>query len=379
MEPGVRDYTGAMQECLELAVRGAGSVSPNPMVGSIVFSAEGVELGKGWHEKYGGPHAEVRAIENAIAAHGKDALKGGTIVVNLEPCNHHGKTPPCSHLIVESGLSMVVIGKEDPNAKARGGIAYLRSHGIDVTVDVLASECFRFNEAFYTMVRDGRPMISVKLAQTLDGFIATESGESKWISGEESRAIVHQMRSSHDIVLTASGTAKADNPRLTVRHAEGKQPVRVVLDTHGVLDQKMHVFSDDYVSGTIAVVGSSARPSYETKLVTGGGRVWRFDTAENRIPLKPLIERLGREGALGAQPVNSILVEAGSRLSSALLKADLLDRLYVFTAPKLFAGGIKSFDGLGISNPEHAIGFAEHGVSMVGGDILFVGYRRGVQ
>lgn len=370
------DYTAAMRKCLDLARRGAGAVSPNPLVGSIVYSADGEELGHGWHERYGSAHAEVNAIENAISSRGPESLKGGTIVVNLEPCNHHGKTPPCSLKILDAGLARVVIGRSDPSDDAGGGATVLRENGLDVIEGVLADECYRLNEAFYLRIRESRPMVTVKIAQTLDGFVAHANGESKWISSIESRTRVHEMRAQTDVVLTGSGTARKDDPALTVRHVSGRQPVRMVLDSKGLLPPSLKLFSDDYVSHTIAVVGMEAEPAYDRQLEEEGGRLWRFDLVDGRLPLNEVLEYTASEGACGASFVNNVMVEAGPELVSSLLKADLVDKIDVFIAPKIYGAGIGSFGARTEDFDTGVIEFVEHEAQATGVDMLFTGLLR---
>ncbi|NTU53249.1 MAG: bifunctional diaminohydroxyphosphoribosylaminopyrimidine deaminase/5-amino-6-(5-phosphoribosylamino)uracil reductase RibD, partial [Chlorobiaceae bacterium] len=217
-----------MGRCLELAARGEGSVSPNPMVGSVIVH-KGRIIGEGWHQRYGEAHAEVNAIASVAD---QSLLSDSTLYVNLEPCSHFGKTPPCADLIVDRRISRVVVGCTDPHEKVAGkGITRLREAGIVVTVGVLEAESERLNEAFMTAHRKGRPFVVLKTAQTLDGRIATSTGASKWITGGDSRSEVHRLRSLHDAVMCGASTVLADDAELTVRHCEGCQPLRVLLDS----------------------------------------------------------------------------------------------------------------------------------------------------
>ncbi len=212
-----------MRRALTLAARGTGAVSPNPRVGCVIVDEAGQVIGEGWHGRYGGPHAEVWAIRDATARHGADALRGATLVVTLEPCAHHGKTPPCADLIVETGIPRVVVGTRDPFPAVDGrGIERLRAAGVAVTVGVEQDACRRLNDAFAFHARTGRPYVALKVAQTLDGVAATEAGHSRWVTGPEARARVHAWRAGFDAVLIGAGTARADDPALTVRDAEGR-------------------------------------------------------------------------------------------------------------------------------------------------------------
>lgn len=368
-----------MQRCLKRARRGAGAVSPNPMVGAVLVSERGDVLGEGYHQQYGGPHAETHAIHAAEAAHGPEALRSATMYVNLEPCSHHGKTPPCTDLILEKGIPRLVIGMVDPFPAVAGqGIERLRAHGVDVAVGVLNTTCKRLNEAFIHHVETGRPLVTLKIAQTLDGHIATTSGDSQWISGKEARTRVHRWRSELDGVLVGSGTAQADDPRLTVRHVAGRQPVRLVLDRTGALPADLNLFTGDYVEHTIAVVGEGhGMPDYAPALKQAGGHVLRIpETEKGHLNLKALLTRLGKDSGRRAAPMQSLLVEAGPGLATALFQQDFVDRFFCFVAPKLIGEGIPSLHGLGIEKMDNALTFAESTWEPVGDDLLFRGYRR---
>lgn len=368
-----------MARCLELAQRGAGAVSPNPMVGAVIVDPAGTVLGEGWHQQYGGPHAEVHAIHNAETQHEPEALHDATLYVNLEPCVHHGKTPPCTHLILEKNIPRVVVGMVDPFASVSGrGVQRLREGGVDVTVGVLEEACKRLNEAFVHHVETGRPLVTLKMAQTLDGRIATPTGDSQWISGPAARTLVHRWRSELDGVLVGSGTARADDPRLTVRHVDGPQPLRLVLDRTGSLPADLHLFTDEVVDRTIAVVGEGhGLPAYADALRAAGGRLVRVpETEDDHLNLMALLTRLGGRGE---DPVQSLLVEAGPGLATALFRHDLVDRFFCFLAPKLIGDGMPSLRSLGIEQMDDALTFAESAWEPIGDDLLFRGYRRAVR
>jgi len=368
-----------MQRCLKLAEQGAGAVSPNPMVGAVLVAPDGTVLGEGAHEVYGGPHAEVKALRAAEQRHGTEALRDATLYVNLEPCSHHGKTPPCTTLIVEKDVPRVVVGTVDPFPQAQGtGIRQLREQGVDVEVGVHASACRRFNEAFFHHVETGRPLVTLKVAQTLDGRIATRTGDSQWITGEAARTLVHEWRATLDGVLVGRGTAESDDPRLTVRHVEGRQPVRLVLDREGTLPSDRTLFTDDHANDTIAVVGDGRdRPAYADALTDAGGDILRVsETADGHLDLHALLRRLGADAGRDAEPLQSLLVEAGPGLATALFRQDLVDRFFCFVAPKVVGEGIPVLNDLGITEMENAVTFAEREWETVGNDVLLRGYCR---
>lgn len=369
-----------MDRCLDLARRGAGHVSPNPLVGAAVVSPDGTPLGEGWHARYGEAHAEVHAIRVAESAYGSEALREATLYVNLEPCSHVGKTPPCADLIVQKGIARVVIGMEDPFSEVSGrGIARMRAHGVDVVLGVREHACRRLNEAFTHHLRTGRPLVTLKIAQTLDGRIATASGDSRWVSGVAARTRVHRWRAALDAVLVGRGTAAQDDPALTVRHVEGRQPLRVVLDRPGSLPPSLRLFTDNQAAHTLAVTAEDARPAYADGLEASGGRIWRVPERDGHLDLRVILDRLGRPDAIGDRAVQSVLVEAGTGLATALLAQDLADRLFVFVAPKLVGGGRPSLDDLPIDRMADAFTFAETTWEPVGEDMLFRGYRRAIE
>lgn len=300
-----------MRRALELASRGGRAVRPNPQVGCIVVGAAGEVLGAGWHQQFGGPHAEVMALTDL---EGLD-LSQATIYVTLEPCSHQGKTPPCADLLVRRGLGTVVVGTLDPNPLVSGeGIRRLRDAGVLVRAGCLDEECRAANAGFFCRMLTGRPHTTLKIAQSLDGYAAPRAGSSQWITGEASRKRVHAMRAEADAVLTGTGTVLADDPSLTVRHVEGPNPLRLVLDRRGVLPVSARVLSD-------------------------GGRttVIRGPVVDDRIDLCAALTALPAE-------ILYLMVESGPRLSSFMLSRGLVDELHVFTAPVLLGGGRRSFD-----------------------------------
>ena len=372
-------HTPWMERCLEIAEVGGGTVSPNPMVGAVLVGPDGTVLGEGAHEVYGGPHAEVQALRAAEEQHGADALTDATLYVNLEPCSHHGKTPPCTNLIVEKGVPRVVVGTIDPFPQAQGrGIRQLREQGVTVQVGVAEHDCRRFNEAFFHHVDTGRPLVTLKVAQTLDGRIATRTGDSQWISGTAARTLVHEWRATLDGVLVGRGTAESDDPRLTVRHVDGRQPMRLVLDRTGELSRDRTLFSDEHADHTIAVLGEHRdRPAYADSLEDVGGHLLRIpETEDDHLDLSALLRRLGTDGGRQAEPLQSLLVEAGPVLATALFRQDLVDRFFCFVAPKVVGDGTPALRDLGVTEMNDALTFAEQDWETVGDDVLLRGYRR---
>ena len=363
------DHDRWMQRCLDLAARGAGHASPNPMVGAVLVDAEGTVLGEGWHQRYGGPHAERHAVAEAEGRHGAEALRQATLYVNLEPCNH---------LILEKGIPRVVIGMADPSEGAGGGLARLHDQGVAVTAGVLETSCRRFNEAFLHHFKTGHPLVTLKIAQTLDGRIATETGDARWISGQAALRLGHQWRAELDGILVGSGTARHDDPALTVRLVEGRQPQRFVLDRTGTLPPHLKLFTDAFRHHTTAVVGETATPAYADALLTDGGRLLHLPETDGHLDLDALLQHLGRDSGRDGLPLHSLFIEAGPGLATALLRQDLVDRFFLFIAPKVIGSGVPSLAGLGIERLADALTFDEHTWEHVGDDLLFRGYRRAV-
>ena len=379
-----------MDRALALARRGTGHVSPNPRVGCVIVNDAGETLGEGWHGRYGGPHAEVEAVRDAEARHGPGAVRGATVVVTLEPCAHTGKTPPCADLLVETGAARVVVGMRDPFPRVDGrGIERLAAAGIDVTVGVREAACARLVEAFTTHVRTGRPFVTLKVAQTLDGFAATATGDSRWITGEAARRRVHELRAASDAVLVGTGTARGDNPALTLRHGvAGTQPLRVVLDRAGTLPADLALFTDAFAHRTVGVAEATRRATapWAGALAAAGGAVLRVPTgADGRLDLGALLDRLGAGDGLpshpadlvGAppRPVQSLLVEAGPGLAAAFLAADLVDRWLVFVAPALVGSGRPALGVSPVARMADAHRWTDVTWEPLGGDVLLTTRR----
>lgn len=328
----------AMEQALLLALHGSGYVSPNPRVGCVIVK-NGRLIAQGWHHAYGEPHAEADAIANAT-----EDVAGATLYVNLEPCSHEGKTPPCASLIIEKGITRVVAGMEDPFDKVQGrGIAMLREAGIEVQTGVLADECAWVNRTFVKYITTGKPYVVGKIAQTLDGCIATSRGQSKWITGDESRRRVHILRAELDAVLVGKNTAQTDNPALNVRLVEGRSPKRIVFDSKLALPFELRLFSGADRSATIVVCSKKHANSHKARnLQLAGITVVGVEVAENGF-----IDEDAALTTLAADyGISSILLEGGGRMMASFFRKNLIDEFHFFVAPYIMGNGRRSFEGI---------------------------------
>ncbi len=313
-----------MRRALQIARLGEGKVAPNPLVGCVLVHPEHGIIGEGWHPYFGGPHAEVNAIRSV---QNEEWLRESTAYVTLEPCCHFGKTPPCSDLLVTKGIPRVVVCNTDPNPLVAGkGIEKLRSAGIEVQTGILEKEGAQLNRFFFTSFIKKRPFITLKWAQTSDGFIAREDGSSKWISSVESRLRVHSWRAEHQAILVGSGTLRTDDPILTVRGWKGKSPVRIVLDPHLTLPAHLHVFSDPTSETWVLnqVKGESTGHLHFKRLNPLG------------FTLADVLDHLQKDG------IQSLFIEGGSRLLQSFIDAGLWDEAFVFKSDVVFGTGIKA-------------------------------------
>lgn len=345
----MRDETW-MSKAIELAEKGGRMVSPNPRVGAVIIE-HGKVIGEGYHARYGGPHAERAAIDNARSRTGRHTFPEATMYCTLEPCCHSGKgkhQPPCTGAILEAEISRVVIGHRDPNPRVNGrGVSVLEAAGCRVDQNVLKTRAAGLNPGFIRRMRTGRPHVTVKIAQSLDGRIAAMSGDSKWITGSQARMEVHRMRAEHDAVLVGSGTVIQDNPRLTVRHGSGPNPLRIVLDGRLRTPPDFHVAGP----GTVFFCGVNANPSRIRELEAAGAEV-RTHPSHPRYPLDQLLDELGTMG------INSLLVEGGSGIFTDFLRNGLYQRLEVFTAPVILGSGVNALNDLGyatVADAKHLI------------------------
>lgn len=323
-----------MQRCIELALKGAGNVSPNPLVGCVIVK-NGKVVAEGYHKKYGEHHAERNAINSALRK--GISLKGCDLYVNLEPCAHTGKTPPCADYIVEHKFKRVIIGVKDPYYKVAGkGIKKLRKAGISVTIGVLKQECIDLNKFFLKYVQSGLPYVTIKTAQTLDGKIANHKYHSKWISSPESRKFVHKMRSIYDAVLVGTNTVKYDNPELTVRAVKGRDPFRLVIDPMLELNTSRKIFLKGG-DKTIVFTSKNANKRKYTHLIKKEIIVVTCNSRKGMIDVN---EVLWKSAALG---ITSIIVEGGALTYNEFIKNNLVDEYMIFIAPKVMGKGIDAF------------------------------------
>lgn len=356
-----------MRSALELAQRGAGWVSPNPMVGAVIVGPDRQVIAEGWHERSGEAHAEVNALSRVAGAD----LSQATMYVTLEPCSHFGKTPPCAEALVLSGLRRVVVAMRDPNPIVSGrGFRLLREAGLEVVVGIGEAQARRQNEAYIHRMATGLPFITIKMAQSLDGFTALPSGESKWITGEISRKRVHVLRSLNDAVMVGTRTAVLDNPRLDLRHGvEGRQPLRVTIDRELVIPQTHNLLSDDLSSRTIVFTSEQKTESDLAKRLRDRGvRVEGLPVTAEGVRLEDLFRFLADDGS------NSVLVEGGSGLAAALIREDLAQKLILFVAPKLLGSGFSTFPDLGIAHLSDARLVTFSNVEPLGEDLMIEAY-----
>lgn len=355
-------YETMMKMAIRLARKGEGQTSPNPMVGAVIFDDNGV-VATGYHKKAGGPHAEIFALQKA-----GDRARGATLVVNLEPCCHHEKTGPCTEAIVEAGIKRVVYAIRDPFPHVCGrGERLLKENGIDIISGVCADQATQLNEVYLTYVKTGRPFVVLKTAQSLDGRIATSRGESHWISCPEALAFAHKLRSRYDAVAVGSGTVKADNPFLTVRHVKGRNPLRIIVSS-SCLPSKINLFTrnDDHKTIVAAPRHIIDKGTYKSAIT------WpvRMQKGGKGLDLKDLLKQAASHG------VASILFEGGGHLATSLIKQGLVDKYYLIIAPMIIGQGVSGVGDLGITRLSQAIRFAESGTETIGTDILFWGYPR---
>lgn len=352
-----------MRRALQLARKGVGRTSPNPAVGAVIVR-DGAIVGEGWHRRAGTPHAEVHALRMA-----GEAARGGDVYVTLEPCSHHGRTPPCADALVAAGVARVFVGMIDPNPIVSGkGVERLRQAGIVVETGLLGNECLRLNEAFCKHVTTGRPMVVLKSALTLDGKTATSSGDSRWVTSPPSRRMVHRLRAVMDGVMVGSGTLLADDPELTVRLVKGRNPLRIVVDSELRTPLTSRLLASTKEGGVVlATVCRDA--AKRADLAATGAELLICRRQGNRVDLVDMLEQLGARG------VQSILLEGGETLAGEMLRQGLIDKFFFFFAPKLVGGEGKGlFTGAGVPLMNRALPLRVERVSRVGGDILLEAY-----
>ena len=360
-----------MKQALELAARGRGFTSPNPMVGAVVVKDDRV-VGTGYHHAAGQPHAEVNAIDDA----GADACDA-TIYVTLEPCNHVGRTPPCTEKILAAGIRKVVVAMQDPNPVVKGGgNAYLRQKGLAVKSGICEAEARQLNEVFVKFIRTRRPFVILKCAATLDGQIATRTRDSKWVTGEHARHHVHAVRHAMDAILVGSGTIRTDDPSLTTRlgHENDRDPHRVILDTrlstpsHARLFQQASSAKTYIAAGPLS--GDQGLLARRDALEAAGAVVLEAPLKDSRVDLEALMNILGQAG------ITSLLIEGGSRVIGSALSAGIVDKVMFFYAPKILGGndGVPICSGRGPDLMKDCLTLKNTRVERFGEDVLIEGY-----
>lgn len=345
---------------IELAERGRGLASPNPMVGAVVVDG-GRTIGEGWHEGPGTPHAEVVALSRA-----GERSRGGTLYTSLEPCVHVGRTPPCTDAILRAGIARVVVSATDPNPVVNGrGLRTLREAGVEVRDGVRAQQAERLNEAFAKHVRTGKPFVTWKAAASLDGKVAARDGSSRWITGERARADAHRLRAWADAIVIGAGTALADDPALTVRDPgyRGRPPIRVLIDARGRVDTRGALF--DHAAPTLVATTELAPRGRRDAWGAAGAEVLVFEPEDERVPIGALL------GDLGKRDVQAVLLEGGPTLAWSLVERGLIDRLVVYLAPKLVGGADASsaLGGAGFAPITEALPVRIRSVGRVGDDV----------
>ncbi|MEK6679159.1 MAG: bifunctional diaminohydroxyphosphoribosylaminopyrimidine deaminase/5-amino-6-(5-phosphoribosylamino)uracil reductase RibD, partial [Nitrospirota bacterium] len=359
----MRDDEYYMRLCLSLAKKGKGRTSPNPMVGAVVVKDNRI-IGKGYHKKAGLPHAEAIAISKA----GSDA-EGSTLYVSLEPCCHSNKkTPPCTKKIIESKIKKVVIGMIDPNPLVSGkGIEELLDSNIEVKAGLLEDEAKRLNESFVKYIKTKTPFVILKIAESLDGKIATNTGESKWITGEKAREYAHNLRNENDAVLVGIGTVLRDNPSLTTRlkNKKGKDPIRVVVDSNLRIGLSSKILTQKSDAITIIATSKTVSKNKIEKIKKAGAEIILLKTKNGRIPFKELMKELGK------REITSLIIEGGAEISASALKEGIVDKVIFFIAPKIITGknAKPSIGGEGIIKLKDALMLKDVSVKRIGEDI----------
>ena len=349
-----------MRHAIALAKNGEGRTNPNPLVGAVLVKNNEI-IGEGFHQKYGGLHAEREALKNC--EENGNSAEGATLYVTLEPCCHFGKQPPCTQAIVEAGIRRVVVGSRDPNPLVHGkGNSFLREHGIEVTEDFLKDECDALNPIFFHYISTRTPYVALKYAMTADGKTASKTGKSKWITGEKSRLFVHQLRNRYSCILAGIGTVLSDNPLLTSRIPGGRNPVRIICDS------KLRIPLDCNIVQTAkeipTIIACCQENEKKSALEKSGCEVLCLP-GKTGVDLKKLTKTLGERS------LDSVLIEGGSEIHYSALEAGIVQHIYAFTAPKIFGGKAKTpVEGEGIELPENCFQLELERIEKIGDDIL---------
>lgn len=352
-----------MKMALELAEKGVGRTAPNPMVGAVIVK-DGRVIGRGWHETYGEAHAERNALASC-----RESPERAVIYVTLEPCCHHGRQPPCTDAILAAGIQRVVIGSDDPNPLVSGkGIQILRAHGVEVTTGILREECDRINEVFFHYIQTGLPYVVMKYAMTLDGKIASYTGASKWITGADAREHVHRQRHRYSAIMAGVGTVLADDPLLTCRIPDGKNPVRIVCDTHLVTPLTAQIVTTARQVPTVLATCCKDKKRH-LPYEAAGCHVLPTEEKNGHVDLRRLMERLGQNG------IDSILLEGGGTLHWAALESGIVQKVQAYIAPKLLGGQAAKtpIEGQGFPTPADGVRLKTSRITQLGEDILIEG------
>ena len=362
-----------MRRAIELAKKGSGHVNPNPLVGAVIVR-DGEIIGEGYHECYGQLHAERNAIANAKKR--GNSLEGSTIYVTLEPCCHYGKTPPCTEAIIEEKIARVVVGSDDPNPLVSGkGFQMLREKGIEVIPHFLKEECDAMNHVFFHYIRTGTPYVAMKYAMTMDGKIACYTGDSKWVTGEESRAHVQTLRNHYKGIMAGIGTVLADDPMLNCRIEGGRDPIRIIADSHLWIPIDSQLVRTAGQQPLIVACLPDADEEKAAQLQEKGVEVLRIPgvtTADITEEQKEVISLPVLMKELGARKIDGILLEGGGQLNESALQAGIVDRIYCYIAPKIFGGAQAKtpVEGQGLTRAADAWQFNRIGMQEFGQDIL---------
>ncbi|MCR1950037.1 bifunctional diaminohydroxyphosphoribosylaminopyrimidine deaminase/5-amino-6-(5-phosphoribosylamino)uracil reductase RibD [Clostridium sp. DSM 100503] len=354
-----------MQLAIDLAKNGKGKVNPNPLVGAVIVKNRKV-IGQGYHKKYGGNHAEIEAINNST-----ESVEGATIYVTLEPCYHYGKTPPCVDKLISSKISRVVIGSLDPNPLVSGkSIDKLKQVGIEVNVGVLEEECFRLNEVFMKYIKTKKPYVVLKSAISLDGKIATKTGESKWITGEISRLKVHELRNELSAIMIGINTVLQDDPSLTCNINNGRNPIRIIVDSNLRIPLDSKILKNSHNYKTIIATTKDADLKKKKLIEELGAEVLIIKSLNNKVDLNDLMIKLGE------LKIDGILLEGGGELNFSALKAEIVDKVMIFIAPKIIGGrnSKTSIEGEGINLLSESYKIYNLKTENLGEDILLTGY-----
>jgi diaminohydroxyphosphoribosylaminopyrimidine deaminase/5-amino-6-(5-phosphoribosylamino)uracil reductase len=358
-----------MKQALDLAQKGSGWTTPNPMVGAVVVK-DGQVVGQGYHQRAGGPHAEVNAIDDAGSR-----ARGATIFVTLEPCNHFGRAPPCTRKIIDAGIRRVVVAMADPNPGVTGGgNATLQDQGLDVTTGVCEKEARTLNESFITWITTGKPFVIAKCAATLDGRIATRTGDSRWVTGRASRQFVHRIRHGVDGIMVGAETVKKDDPSLTTRLDDqtGSDPTRIILDSHLSMPPTAKMLRQKSDAPTWVVCGPDATADRRHVLEKAGARVIDLSLKMGRIDLSALMEKLGAMG------ITSLLIEGGGTVLGSAFAAGIVDKVCFFYAPKILGGddGVPICRGVGPDSMQQSLPIHDLTVFRFDTDVMLQGYLK---